>query len=232
MGIDGGRLPGRPRAGLRTRLIAGPLLAASALVVAAAPHPVLPALPEPSPGRPPPRAASAAPEPVPGPTRHASAPPAPGEGRLAGTSAGEGRLHPGREPGRTHRPTAPPAISGSLPSDESDEPSGSPSADPSEDTGTEAGEDTPGPAEDAPGEDAPDTAPPAAVDEAGGVPEQPQEPAGPVTPDPVSTRSPAARNTRTAAYGDRVLRVLPLGTGLALTGLGLGFFALRLRRAK
>ncbi|MFI9721045.1 hypothetical protein ACIHFE_15555 [Streptomyces sp. NPDC052396] len=27
-----------------------------------------------------------------------------------------------------------------------------------------------------------------------------------------------------------VLRILPLGTGLALTGLGLGFFALRLRR--
>lgn len=29
---------------------------------------------------------------------------------------------------------------------------------------------------------------------------------------------------------DPVLRVLPLGTGMALTGLGLGFFALRLRR--
>lgn len=53
-----------------------------------------------------------------------------------------------------------------------------------------------------------------------------------MTPDPVSTRSSAPHAARTAAYGDRVLRVLPLGTGLALTGLGLGFFALRLRRAK
>ncbi|MCC3772960.1 hypothetical protein K6I34_007024, partial [Streptomyces sp. UNOC14_S4] len=33
-------------------------------------------------------------------------------------------------------------------------------------------------------------------------------------------------------YGDHVMRVLPLGTGMTLTGLGLGFFALRLRRSR
>ncbi|MGK5732987.1 hypothetical protein [Streptomyces sp. URMC 124] len=89
-----------------------------------------------------------------------------------------------------------------------------------------------GAVEDAPGEAAPGTGPPA-VDEAGGAADQPQQgPFGPVTPDPVSTRPAAARKAGAAAYGDRVLRVLPLGTGLALTGLGLGFFALRLRRPR
>ncbi|MEU3352046.1 hypothetical protein [Streptomyces sp. NPDC037389] len=33
-----------------------------------------------------------------------------------------------------------------------------------------------------------------------------------------------------AGEPDRVMRVLPLGTGMTLTGLGLGFIALRLRR--
>ncbi|MFD4999049.1 hypothetical protein [Streptomyces buecherae] len=33
-----------------------------------------------------------------------------------------------------------------------------------------------------------------------------------------------------AEPGDRVMRVLPLGTGMALTGLGLAYFGLRLRR--
>ncbi|MEU4209775.1 hypothetical protein AB0F13_07195 [Streptomyces sp. NPDC026206] len=41
-----------------------------------------------------------------------------------------------------------------------------------------------------------------------------------------AARAPARR----ADPADRVMRVLPLGTGMALTGLGLGFIALRLRR--
>ncbi|MEU1675141.1 hypothetical protein ABZ752_24425 [Streptomyces roseifaciens] len=206
---------GRLRAGLRTGVIAGPVLAATVLVVAVAPGPEPP---DPSPGRPPPGPAG----PAPGPTLRPPPPQGSGDGRLAGTSAGEGRLHPGR--------TAPPSgISG--PPRSSGPPGGSPSAVPSEAPSGDGGEAV-GPVEDAPGEDAPGTGPPAPADEADGAAEQPQGPFGPVTPDPVSTRTAAARNARSAAYGDRVLRVLPLGTGLALTGLGLGFFALRLRRPR
>ncbi|MFI9238978.1 hypothetical protein [Streptomyces sp. NPDC053079] len=40
----------------------------------------------------------------------------------------------------------------------------------------------------------------------------------------------ARGHARSAEPADRVMRVLPLGTGMALTGLGLGFLALRLRR--
>ncbi|MFC5147446.1 hypothetical protein [Streptomyces aureoversilis] len=208
---------GRLRAGLRTGFIAGPVVAATALVVAVAPG-LEP--PDPSPGRPPPGPAG----PAPGPTLRPPPPSGSGDGRLAGTSAGEGRLHPGR--------TAPPSPSGiSGPSRPSGSPGGSPSAGPSEAPSGETGE-AAGPVEDVPGEDAPAIGPPAPADEADGAAEQPQGPFGPVTPDPVSTRPAAARNARSAAYGDRVLRVLPLGTGLALTGLGLGFFALRLRRPR
>ncbi|WP_190025462.1 hypothetical protein [Streptomyces hiroshimensis] len=212
---------GRLRAGLRTGFIAGPVLAATVLVVAVAPG-LEP--PEPSPGRPPPGPAGTAS----GPTRHAPSPSATRDGRLAGTSAGEGRLHPGRT-----APPSPSGISGPAGSPSAaSPPGGSPSADPSGDTGEADGGEADGPVEDVPGEDAPGTGPSAAVDEAGGAADQQQGPVGQVTPDPVSTRPSAARNARSAAYGDRVLRVLPLGTGLALTGLGLGFFALRLRRPR
>ncbi|MEV5509185.1 hypothetical protein [Streptomyces orinoci] len=73
--------------------------------------------------------------------------------------------------------------------------------------------------------------------------EAPSSPGPSRVPTPPPTRAPAppAAARLDGAAGDRgtqqqpppprrVLRILPLGTGLALTGLGLGFFALRLRR--
>ncbi|MCC3779199.1 hypothetical protein K6I33_004711 [Streptomyces sp. UNOB3_S3] len=42
--------------------------------------------------------------------------------------------------------------------------------------------------------------------------------------------APAPGRREAAGETDRVMRVLPLGTGMTLTGLGLGFIALRLRR--
>lgn len=53
------------------------------------------------------------------------------------------------------------------------------------------------------------------------VPERPARPA--------PARA-GGRNGRAAADEEPVMRVLPLGTGMTLTGLGLGFLALRLRR--
>ncbi|MBO0652304.1 hypothetical protein J1792_05725 [Streptomyces triculaminicus] len=56
-------------------------------------------------------------------------------------------------------------------------------------------------------------------------------------PKPAPPRAPARRaaperprHEASGADRERVMRVLPLGTGMALTGLGLGFIALRLRR--
>ncbi|MCA6093555.1 hypothetical protein LE181_15475 [Streptomyces sp. SCA3-4] len=116
-----------------------------------------------------------------------SSPPSPGAGRLAGTVAGEGRRHPGRETddetrsdhedaGRPQRPAAPHAPS----------PSSAPRP---------------------PGGAAPARQPA-------------HQPARAPARDPADQADPA----------DRVIRVLPLGTGMTLTGLGLGFLALRLRR--
>ncbi|MFF4156947.1 hypothetical protein [Streptomyces sp. NPDC001678] len=53
-----------------------------------------------------------------------------------------------------------------------------------------------------------------------------------VAPPSYAPRGAAHAPGRREAAGepDRVMRVLPLGTGMTLTGLGLGFIALRLRR--
>jgi hypothetical protein len=53
-----------------------------------------------------------------------------------------------------------------------------------------------------------------------------------VAPTPAAPRSPKADPDSDSVYGSarRVMRVLPLGAGLALVGLGLGFLGLRLRR--
>ncbi len=137
-----------------------------------------------------------------------SAPPSPGAGHLAGTEAGEGRRHPGRadEPppgGHRHVRQAP-----GGPRTGRGDGTGGPG-------GTDGSDDSTG-EQDAAEESPQQTAPPA-----------------PSSHPPGAARAPVpARPARPAATGDtdRVMRVLPLGTGMTLTGLGLGFIALRLRR--
>ncbi|MBB5934030.1 hypothetical protein [Streptomyces zagrosensis] len=46
----------------------------------------------------------------------------------------------------------------------------------------------------------------------------------------VRPTSEGGKGGENAESGGRVMRVLPLGTGMALTGLGLAYFGLRLRR--
>ncbi|MEU1307495.1 hypothetical protein ABZ419_01125 [Streptomyces cinnamoneus] len=116
-----------------------------------------------------------------------SAPPTPGAGRLAGTVAGEGRRHPGRETDDETRSDR----------EDADQP--------------------PRPA--APRAPSPSSAP------------RPPGGAAPAhQPARERAREPVRDPARRADPADRVIRVLPLGTGMALTGLGLGFLALRLRR--
>ncbi|MFE3180334.1 hypothetical protein ACFXKR_05440 [Streptomyces violascens] len=85
----------------------------------------------------------------------------------------------------------------------------------------------------------PDEVAPAQVGAAPQPPKQvpPSEPAAPPSLTPTSTRGavlPPARHHQApqavSTDGDLRVHVLSLGAGLALTGLGLGFLALRLRR--
>ncbi|MCG0289162.1 hypothetical protein [Streptomyces sp. PSAA01] len=132
-------------------------------------------------------------------------------GGLAGTRAGEGRTHPGRI-----RPPAP------SPPDE----------DPSAGTGDGDG-DTDGYGNESGIES----------DEGTGrfslVPEwtpsslpMPQRPDRHQARESLPSGQPYGAQRTAAEPSERAMRVLPLGTGLALTGLGLGlaFFGLRLRR--
>jgi hypothetical protein len=68
--------------------------------------------------------------------------------------------------------------------------------------------------------------------DSGGV--LPQVPAGTAPAPAASSPAPRAEHDpeSDSVYGSarRVMRVLPLGAGLALLGLGLGFLGLRLRR--
>ncbi|GAA0516705.1 hypothetical protein [Streptomyces mordarskii] len=133
------------------------------------------------------------------------------DGGLAGTRAGEGRTHPGRA-----RPPAP------SPSDE----------DPSAGTRDRDGE------RDGEGDESGTES-----DEGTGrfslVPEwtpsslpMPQRPDRHQAREVLPSGQPYGAQRSAAEPSERAMRVLPLGTGLALTGLGLGlaFFGLRLRR--
>ncbi|MCX3063856.1 hypothetical protein [Streptomyces beihaiensis] len=66
------------------------------------------------------------------------------------------------------------------------------------------------------------------------LPPMPPAPTGAVTPAPTSTptfRRPAAQQQADLAHSTEPgMDLLPLGAGLLMTGLGLGFLALRLRR--
>ncbi|MGP3945671.1 MULTISPECIES: hypothetical protein [Streptomyces] len=130
-------------------------------------------------------------------------------GGLAGTRAGEGRTHPGR--------TRPPA---SSPPDE--DPSAGTRDGDGDGDGNESGTES---------------------DEGAGrfslVPEwtpsslpMPQRPDRHQAREPLPSGQPYGAQRTATEPSERAMRVLPLGTGLALTGLGLGlaFFGLRLRR--
>lgn len=129
------------------------------------------------------------------------------DGDLAGTHAGEGRNHPGRSVAPTTAPDPPDdtARPSHTPTDAGGRPSGRDQADPRLSP-------------------APDWTPssprPPRERERRGARELPQD------------DRPYATERTAAEPGDRTMRVLPLGTGLALTGLGLGlaFLGLRLRR--
>jgi hypothetical protein len=132
------------------------------------------------------------------------------DGDLAGTHAGEGRAHPGRSPAPTTSPD-PPA--------DTARPRHTP-ADPADPDGRTAGRDE----ADRRFRLVPDWTPSSLRlphgHERRGARELPPD------------DRPYAAGRTGVAPGDRATRVLPLGTGLALTGLGLGlaFLGLRLRR--
>ncbi|MGK5632168.1 hypothetical protein [Streptomyces sp. URMC 123] len=133
------------------------------------------------------------------------------DGALAGHRAGQGRERPGR-------PEDPPAA---HPADQA-APDARDARDP-----------------EAPGDVPRDPDRPAeAADPRTGAPEAPDEPAGPAESAPAAdpgadagsdTRPGIRREVADRASDDHVPTVLPLGTGLTLMGLGLGFFALRMR---
>ncbi|WP_344085264.1 hypothetical protein [Streptomyces stramineus] len=191
--------------GARVMSLAAPLVAAAVLL---APVTRGPELPNPPPARPSAGISPAASPSATGLVREGSPAPAP---LLASPAPPDGARLAGNDAGagRTHpgRTTDPSAAAPSPP--------GARNADGTHD-GNPADADAPGPP-DTPGRP---------------EPELPRDPlTGHYEPDPASTRD-SGHRARATGYGDRVLRVLPLGTGLALTGLGLGFFALRLRRAR
>ncbi|MFV8130375.1 hypothetical protein [Streptomyces syringium] len=137
--------------------------------------------------------------------------------RLAGSTAGEGRTHPGRATSSPDSPADSAAASA--------EPSGSPSA-------SQPPAESPEPArEPAAAPEPPFNTPP---------PRARLEAAQPYVPGPApQTYEPSAGpwdaldatgSERAEESSDPVMRVLPLGTGMTLTGLGLGFLGLRLRR--
>ncbi|WP_049719117.1 hypothetical protein [Streptomyces caatingaensis] len=121
-------------------------------------------------------------------------------GRLAGTVAGQGRAHPGRAP----------------------EPSRAPAERPDE----EAPPEEPGAAPEASETPAGAAATPVPDPSPSPTPSSPAPPPGPVRAEGRA----AARGDASGAPPEHVMRVLPLGTGLTLTGLGIGFLGLRLRR--
>ncbi|MGW1072213.1 hypothetical protein [Streptomyces sp. NPDC002537] len=179
--------------GVRAAVVAGTLLVG---LIVVAPGAQCAGRPGPDPHRPAGRTAGKV---------HIRATPTPsppgGDGRLAGSAAGEGRTHPGR-----------------AESPESTEP-----AEASESPGDDAeGADT---------DQAPDASPsavPSPHRRADAARRRPSVPPPPPPPDDGRERA----RREAMDYGDRVMRVLPLGTGMTLTGLGLAFFALRLRRTK
>ncbi|MFI1970002.1 hypothetical protein BLA24_18265 [Streptomyces cinnamoneus] len=176
--------------------LAGPALAAVVSVLIA-PWPARAGQPGPAAPEPPPSVAATT-----ATTVFPSAPPSPGADALAGTVAGEGRIHPGRSSG------PPEAGAAASPSPV---PTGRGTPDRRHGAHQPPGEAVPGEEEDG-AVDEPDDLPPASY---GAVPLPAPEHAPP---------------RETQGSTDRVMRVLPLGTGMALTGLGLGFIALRLRR--
>lgn len=186
----------------RALSLAGPALAAAAVLAAPAFH---------QPQRPDdPLAARASSAPSP----DRSQDPPGDDDRLAGSHAGEGRTHPGRA---AETGSGSPSAPGSGP----DRPS-SPGAAPPDDP--EAGR--------APGQDHPPMD--RGGNTPGGGPGRTGGPGGPGGPGGTDEEATAARHRDDEALddGDRVMRVLPLGTGMTLTGLGLGYFALRIRRAR
>ncbi|MFE9001615.1 hypothetical protein ACFYOY_05635 [Streptomyces sp. NPDC007875] len=128
-------------------------------------------------------------------------------GGLAGTRAGEGRTHPGR--------TRPPAPS---PSDE--DPSAGPRDGDRDGDGNESESDEGTGRFSLVPEWTPSSLP------------MPQRPDRHQAREPLPSGQPYGAQRTAAEPSERAMRVLPLGTGLALTGLGLGlaFFGLRLRR--
>ncbi|WP_146214595.1 hypothetical protein [Streptomyces sp. ICBB 8177] len=130
---------------------------------------------------------------------------------LAGTRAGQGRPHPGRDGDAAELGPDPDAVQPALGGQDGTVP---PTALPA--------------------------APPAAIQPPAAPPAVPvRRPAGtPARPPRTPAPGPSAATTTPAPQGRqiadprpaRVLRVLPLGTGLALLGLGLGVIAVRLRR--
>ncbi|MFI8991002.1 hypothetical protein ACIG63_39450 [Streptomyces antimycoticus] len=137
------------------------------------------------------------------------------DGGLAGTRAGEGRTHPGRT-----RPPAP-SLSDEDPSAGTRDRDGERDGE-GDESGTESGTES---------------------DEGTGrfslVPEwtpsslpMPQRPDRHQAREVLPSGQPYGAQRSAAEPSERAMRVLPLGTGLALTGLGLGlaFFGLRLRR--
>lgn len=132
--------------------------------------------------------------------------------RLAGRSAGVGRERPGR--------TAEPPGEGPVP----------PASPVPQEERTLRGDVSPVPS------GRPDVAlpPPSAARPEGSAealpPSGPAVPSAPAaTPTGPSASAPSGRGTAEQPAG-RMLRVLPLGTGLVLMGIGLGFIGLRLRR--
>ncbi|MFI6683050.1 hypothetical protein [Streptomyces sp. NPDC050485] len=139
------------------------------------------------------------------PSAQPSPPAASGEQRLAGSRAGEGRTRPGRVPPPHDFPYAPDT---ELP-------------------------DAVRPAQQ---EAVPEMPPQAPVPEPPETPETPEPSQPPATPAPTSApvRPPNGHRHQAApavtSGSDLRYHVLSLGAGLALTGLGLGFLGLRLRR--
>ncbi|MEV4868804.1 hypothetical protein [Streptomyces syringium] len=137
--------------------------------------------------------------------------------RLAGSTAGEGRTHPGRATSSPGSPVGSPGASAV--------PSGAPAA-------SQPPAESPEPAREPAAVPKPlfNTPPPRARLEAA----QPYVP-GPAPRTYEPSAGPwdaldATGSERAEESSDPVMRVLPLGTGMTLTGLGLGFLGLRLRR--
>ncbi|MFI0775677.1 hypothetical protein [Streptomyces sp. NPDC021212] len=131
------------------------------------------------------------------------------DGELAGTHAGEGRAHPGRSAAPTPSPDPSP-----TPADPTDP------TDPADQGGRPSGRDQADPRLSLVPDWTPSSFRLPHERESRGAREAPQD------------DRPYATERTAASPGERATRVLPFGTGLALSGLGLGlaFLGLRLRR--